>query len=318
MSNPQRSSPTRSVSSIRVFKEDRKRLIRILEACGIEGTRPEQMSVWIAEAERKLKQTQVYQKSANKFVKLLIPVKDIEAIHSMVVAEIAQFRQLKQTDFLPLYQSAIQAAIDSGKLPLIEGQTAYRSSYSQQGVMYEQCKHYALLFLENPDMPTTFIVEHLQSNTLSPDQTPEIYQKLDAITNTMIQLIQLMIKERQTSPPPAATHFPGALPKSATTIPPKKRGRGRLPSGEADARVDRAIDAIMAYNDSPNRPLGQMWRIGVSALKRLTRSSQAVIQRVLDRRQAEIETHHQKHGISAYQNLSHGHAGIMIDMVIQF
>jgi hypothetical protein len=317
MSNPQRSSQVRSVSSIRVFKDDRKLLIRILEAYGLEGTRPEQMSAWIAKAEGKLKQTQVCQKSANKFVKLLIPVKDIETIHSILVAEVVKLSNLCQADFLPIYQNAIQAAIRSGELPLIEGQTAYRSSYTHQGVVYEQYKHYALLFLENPDMKTTFIVEHPQSSTLPPDQTPDISQKLDAITDTMIQLIQLMIQERQTSPPPSAANFSVDLSQSATTIPPQKRGRGRLPSGEADAKVDRAIDAIMTYNDFSNRPQGQMWKIGISALKRLTHSSQAVIQRVLKKRQAEIDAHHQEHDIEAYQNLSHGHAGIMIDTVIQ-
>jgi hypothetical protein len=73
----------------------------------------------------------------------------------------------------------------------------------------------------------------------------------------------------------------------------------------------------MTYNNAPHRTHTQKWEISLSALKRLTKSYQGVIQRVLDVRKAEIKEHHQLHGLKPRHNIRHGHAGVSIEQVIQ-
>ncbi|WP_010474803.1 protelomerase family protein [Acaryochloris sp. CCMEE 5410] len=311
--NPVMSQP--SASSIRVYKKDRQRLMKILEAYGIEGTRPEQMSAFISEAEQKLKQTQLLEKGVKAFIKSLKALETPEEIRDLVLKEIAKFEDYP--DFFGTYRNEIQDAVRSCNLPLVDGKTALRSQNVKEGVTYEQRKHFALLFLDNPDMtlqaPESLVAPNNGTPTPSATTTD---QKLDIITDTLTQLCQLMLQQQQQSVQQQPNVVGQTIPLSQPPAPAKKRGRGRLDPEEADAKIHRAIDAIMAFNDTANRPQEEMWRIGISSLKRLTSSSQSVIQRVCKKRKKDIDAHHEKHNLGKYHNLPHGHAGIMIDDVI--
>lgn len=135
-------------------------------------------------------------------------------------------------------------------------------------------------------------------------------QTLEAIIDTVTELCFVLLQKQQPSREASST----SPPQIAT--PTQKKSRGRLNSEEADAKIHRAIDAILAYNNSLNRPHQEMWRIGISSLKKLTHSSQNVIKRVFTQRKSEIEAHHEKHRLKPYHNLQHGRAGIKIDDVI--
>ena len=110
-------------------------------------------------------------------------------------------------------------------------------------------------------------------------------------------------------------------PPSQSSAPPaptsKHKRRGRSTSKAAEAKIMAAIDAIMEYNNVPHRSFEQKWVISSSSLKRLTKSYQGVIQRVLDAREADIQQHHQAHGLGSRHNVRHGRAGIKIEQVIQ-
>ncbi len=84
---------------------------------------------------------------------------------------------------------------------------------------------------------------------------------------------------------------------SSDTISPRKR-RSEL----SRQKVNRYIDAIMAYNDVLNRPHPDKWLITIAALKRLTHCGQSVIYDVLNSRATDIQFHHEKHQLGQYHN----------------
>ncbi|NJR54521.1 MAG: hypothetical protein HC768_07840 [Acaryochloris sp. CRU_2_0] len=177
-----------------------------------------------------------------------------------------------------------------------------------------------------------------QPSSSSPT-THTLDHKLEVLTHALSQLVQLIQTERtiaQQFPVPAPSNGqtqPGSIqPESLDTqeatseqsakTPPsstvKLQRRSRGTSAEAEARIIKAIDAMMAYNNAPHRTHIQKWEISLSALKRLTKSYQGVIQRVLDAHEAEIQEHHQLHGLKSRHNVRHGHAGVNIEQVIQW
>ncbi len=72
------------------------------------------------------------------------------------------------------------------------------------------------------------------------------------------------------------------------------------------AKVNRIIDAIIAYNDSPERTHAQKWTISIPIVKDLGKqigaTYQAAIQRVFTQREQEIAAHHAQHGLGKYHN----------------
>ncbi|WP_052055927.1 hypothetical protein [Myxosarcina sp. GI1] len=66
-----------------------------------------------------------------------------------------------------------------------------------------------------------------------------------------------------------------------------------------EALLNRAIDTIMDYNDRANPE--DKWYIGINSLKDII-NSQVTIVRVVKRRKAEIDRHHQKHKLDRFHN----------------
>jgi hypothetical protein len=71
---------------------------------------------------------------------------------------------------------------------------------------------------------------------------------------------------------------------------------------EAEAEVNRAIDAIIDFNNQENLPHHDKWHIGVGALRKLTQRGDTVAQRVLQQRADQIQQHHAQHQISPRHN----------------
>lgn len=361
-----RQRPQREISTLRLYQDERDRWLQILDQFEPRGTQQEKMSVLLEWIEQSLQDnTPIHQtpddleQLAHLFIEPLQPLRDPEAIRTLCQQEIADLEQdYYPEDYLPQYKQVIAAAIRSGQLPLIDGQTAERTSYTKEGVSYEQRTHYALLFLddlehelEGPQADSSPPVTLIDSTQVTPkvDSSPSqaipatsnTDQKLDALTTVLTQLVQVMQGEQgasQSSPdleaaqnemaqnnghtqpqkaksPETAIASPAPEPESS---PPKKRGRRRgNTSAAAEAKITQAINAIMDYNNAPTRPFEEKWAISSSLLKRLTKSYQGVIQRVLDARADEIERHHQAHGLGGRHNIRHGRAGVTIEQVIQ-
>lgn len=71
---------------------------------------------------------------------------------------------------------------------------------------------------------------------------------------------------------------------------------------EAEAEVNRAIDAIIDFNNQPDLAHNDKWHIGVGALRKLTQRGDTVVKRVLDQRAEQIQQHHAQHQIGMRHN----------------
>ncbi|BDM79703.1 telomere resolvase [Acaryochloris marina] len=354
----QRQRPKREISTLRLYQDERDRWLQVLDQFEPRGTQQEKMSVLLEWLEQSLKDgTSVHEtpddleQLAHLFIEPLQPLRDPEAIRTLCQQEIADLEQdYYLEDYLPLYKRAIAEAIRSGQLPLLDGKTAERTSYTKEGVNYEQRTHYALLFLDNldheleapksdpPQRVTPIKSDITPTNDSTLDQTTPpsaTDQKLDTLTTVLTQLVQVMQGE-QAAPHPTPEldtaqnesaqnnghAHPAESPELSTADPdpssPKKRGRraGKT-SAAAEAKISQAINAIMDYNNVSTRTFDEKWMISSSILKRLTKSYQGVIQRVLDARKDEIKLHHQAHGLKGRHNTRHGRAGVTIDQVVQ-
>lgn len=357
----QRQRPKREISTLRLYQDERDRWLQVLDQFEPHGTQQEKMSVLLEWLEQSIKgETPIGEtpddlaQLAHLFIEPLQPLRNPEAIRTLCQQEIADLEQdYYPEDYLPLYKRAIAEAIRSGQLPLIDGETAERTSYTKEGVNYEQRTHYALLFLDDldheleaPQSDTSQQVTPIKSDSApkidsapsqaAPQSTTD--QKLDTLATVLTQLVQV-IQGDQVAPHPTPdldatqnemaqnnghsqsqqAESPAPSPASSDPEPSSPKKRGRRPgktSAAAEAKITQAINAIMDYNNVSTRTLDEKWMISSSILKRLTKSYQGVIQRVLDARKDEIQLHHQAHGLKGRHNTRHGRAGIMIDQVI--
>ncbi|WP_299484502.1 protelomerase family protein [Acaryochloris sp. IP29b_bin.137] len=354
-----RQRPKREISTLRLYQDERDRWLQVLDQFEPRGTQQEKMSILLAWLEQSLKDDPPIHETpddldqlAHLFIEPLQPLRDPKAIRTLCQQEISDLEQdYYPEDYLPLYKRAIAEAIRSGQLPLIDGQTAERTSYTKEGVNYEQRTHYALLFLDD----LNYELEDPKSDSLSQITPKEdgassqavpqsaTDQKLDTLTTVLTQLVQAMqggpvapqpIPERENPQRKMArkmarknghaqqAEFPAPSPEpppqNAKQSMPKKKGRrpGNT-SAAAEAKIIQAINAIMDYNNDPTRTSDEKWMISASILKRLTKSYQGVIQRVLEAREDEIQLHHQAHGLRGRHNIRHGRAGVSIEQVIQ-
>ena len=88
-------------------------------------------------------------------------------------------------------------------------------------------------------------------------------------------------------------------------------------SNPGEQKVNRAIDAIIDYNNNVATRKQDKWRIAISALKQLTKCNQSLISGVIEDRRSEIEQHHQFHQLGQYHN-SKGKSVPKITEVISF
>lgn len=86
----------------------------------------------------------------------------------------------------------------------------------------------------------------------------------------------------------------------------------------AEAKVNAAIDAVVAYKNALGRMQEDKWAFGVALLKRLTRANQKVIERVVEQRRGEIEQHHLQHELGPNHNIRKGRQGIRIEDTVPF
>ena len=106
-----------------------------------------------------------------------------------------------------------------------------------------------------------------------------------------------------------------ALLKSDQTVKRKEADSSSLPTdsvkvikrdNSATVRkdIDHAIDAMMEFNDAPNRPHQQKFYIGIGSVRELCGRGDKAIRNALDERESELESHLQKHELSLTHNYS--------------
>lgn len=165
---------------------------------------------------------------------------------------------------------------------------------------------------------------------------PSTNDKIDQLIDAMTQFTKFQMSAQTAQP--ARTAQPKASPATAngSTPPgdadwadepakkakapkekPDRPAQPRAGAEETTDRINQAIDAIMAYNNAPNRKHDEKWAIGINTLKSLgVKSQEAIVASIGGRnrkkelvqgtRQAEIEKHHDDHQIDpANHNYRH-------------
>lgn len=84
---------------------------------------------------------------------------------------------------------------------------------------------------------------------------------------------------------------------------------------EAEAVINHAINLIIEYNEVPGRTHDDKFRVGIGAIRKMTKRGDKVIRRMIESRNDEIKAHHEKHKLGEFHN-SKGKEAPPIDTVI--
>jgi hypothetical protein len=179
-----------------------------------------------------------------------------------------------------------------------------------------------------PPEPVTGETEPETGETMTLEQMFVAQQRsISELTGAIFQLVNSLAssrtgrereranpRERIPSDHSQNTDATRPLPPSETAYRERRPKRGRPPN---EALVNRAIDAIVHYNDTITTGKKDKWAISLSVLKQLTRCNQEVIARVIEGRKDEIEKHHALHELGIFHN-SKGKFAPKITEVIRF
>jgi len=91
----------------------------------------------------------------------------------------------------------------------------------------------------------------------------------------------------------------------------------RKVSGPAEERIDRAVQAIMEYNNYTGTEKDQKWAITASAVARLCGSNRPAINRYFEEHHLAIADHNAKHELTEGHNIPKGKKGQRIEDFIQ-
>lgn len=153
--------------------------------------------------------------------------------------------------------------------------------------------------MHKEDSPST---KPIQSHLIQPqtvDTHTDLEQRFDRLVSVLESFVQVQLQQQSI---PAAT---GSRRKEHQGDHPLPSPTTRASSSHNTDRLNQVIDAIIGYNNQPERLHDQKWAITINALKAFVKSQPKVMQ-VLESRKGEIEQHHQQHQINpATHNYRH-------------
>jgi hypothetical protein len=166
-------------------------------------------------------------------------------------------------------------------------------------------------------------IEPVSNPSLEQPTANGLESKLDKLLDVMAQFMQFQLHSQQKvsqedSPPHAiaqSSSARAAAPEIEAISQPaiayqdintaeKASGASKprkYKTGQADAIVHHAIDAIMRHNNLPNQLHDLKWAITINGLKNFT-TNQRVIERIMNERKEEIDAHHHQHQIQIGHN----------------
>ena len=169
---------------------------------------------------------------------------------------------------------------------------------------------------ESQVLSTPILFEKMdrQLNQMSQQQ-----QSLDHLTHAIGELVRVFSHSLSSISPPQVPqqpakssplsqsaliqpHKPKQKPQKAPPKPQSEVSPRKLHSMQVRQKVNQYIDAIMAFNDTLDRPHGEKWAISVAGLKRLAGCGQHPVYAVYNARKSEIDAHHHKHQLSSTHN----------------
>ena len=159
------------------------------------------------------------------------------------------------------------------------------------------------------DAPSTILISNMntQQQALS-NLTTAIYDLIEVIQSdraaTATPVRQSPRQDRPVSQPePSSQQNSQAIQNPESQLSPLQANSSKI-----RARINRYIDAIMAYNDTPNRPHNDKWAVSLSILRRLSGYSAPPISAVIDARKDEIDAHNQSHQFDLLHNRKGKHS----------
>lgn len=173
-------------------------------------------------------------------------------------------------------------------------------------------------------------VQELEQNSVKSDEKPLDHQTLtnddehhrlllsvSSLSNSVEFLTKALVEAKSYSTERRVVHKQGdrqPQPNSNHDHPnPNSKHKTRRISPENRERdtpevmtedINHAINAILDFNNAPDRPHRQKFRISIKPVADLTGRATNSVSKILKERTQEIEQHHQNHQISSYHNKS--------------
>ncbi len=296
---------------VRVWVEDRDRFGAIFERLALEGNQMDRFAALLEWVEQHLEKTiaggesrtvEAVPISAGAVSQLEAPEvveqpQTVEAVQEVVSPE-SQSRQEKPQGVEPSLVETQEAATIQEEAPISPAQTADLTAQEQA------------------------------------------WHQIAALSTTVNRLVEQLAHERtelvSSRSSPRSVASPHRAGKSKTMTASNAQSKGKTPvatvatgaddevpravrtTENAEAKVNAAIDAVVAYNSASGRTHENKWAFGVALLKRLTRANQKVIERVVEQRREEIEKHHLQHELGPNHNIRKGRQGIRIEESVPF
>lgn len=135
-------------------------------------------------------------------------------------------------------------------------------------------------------------------------------ERLKAELAQFQQLKQLLVGNGN---PPIAPPQPTtvvSVPAQSSATPRVTEKRTRIPDNESLENINQAIDAMMAWNNTPGREFAHKWYISIPVLQELLRgsgfsASQPRVQAAIEQRRQELDDHHNQHNLGSRHNRLH-------------
>ena len=178
-----------------------------------------------------------------------------------------------------------------------------------------------------PNEPLT----NTQSGSISNDEQKRLLLTVSSLSNSVEFLTKALVEGKSystelavnSSPQPKANHHQDADSSNQTRNNSQtshenlenqnNRRRTRRTSSDTRERdtpevmtedINRAINAIMEFNNTTDRPHRQKFRVSIKPVADLTGRATNSVSKILKERSEEIESHHEQHEISSYHNKS--------------
>ncbi|MBD2120275.1 hypothetical protein [Trichocoleus sp. FACHB-262] len=304
-------------TNLRIWKDDQAAIAHILEH--FDGKlQPDKMSAWVAWSLHQLAAKATTTESEEATVDEAIETEPIEAI---ALVETEERVDEDETETIEAIASTSETT-DGEPEPIEESEVSQpiQSAESISNLSPEQPSVSGLESKLNKliDIMAQFVQFQLQAQTPQTQQTTEqnaIAQteptrvaaapEIEAVSQPAIALTR-----PTTLPTPVPEQGPISQPAIAnqaedTTEEANGESKPRkYKTGEADAIVHQAIDAIIQHNNQPNQLHDLKWAITINGLKNFS-TNQRVIERIMQERKDEIDVHHQLHQLLPKHNNRH-------------
>jgi hypothetical protein len=163
------------------------------------------------------------------------------------------------------------------------------------------------------------LLSAMTSLTFQFQQNQQQQQQLNVLLTQVLQTLttsggtELLPELRQ--PTRKASRMMASTKDSFATLDSQNLKRSHA-KGSAEEKLRRAFEAIVTYNEALNRSDADKWAINQNALAELTGCNRPAIKHFLTQYGAEIERHHQSHGLLPRHNYAHGKLGTKITDII--